>query len=280
MIQIDWTLINATNQTIQYINQTITNANNQLTFKTYLIWTWFILFTISLILFFIIRNKIKNNIELNKKTTKLQQEIYEEFKKLEKGEKVKEINISDLPIPIQKNILESESIISKMFYKTEKDKTKPPFLLLIRSDMTAEIKQNAKEGELILQKKDVNKTKVRLNLTSQKLINLKVGNKTRRIWIQFEDEAEPYPLQPKHHSKEVYLIILALQMLKRLPEAPKGKFPKIIIILGILAVIAGIIYFAFFYHKEAEVATIIKNNITNITHAVNMTSGQSQTIKI
>lgn len=269
MIEINWTQLNETinnTATLNYINQTIITPLIE-TSKYYknIMWIWFagfiILFLIILFSYKTFKKTRENRIYIDKKA----EEIFKEFKKISEGQKVNEIDIRDLPTPVRENILEHQGLLSKMFFKSNKEGYKPPFLILIRSDKTAEIKQNAKEGELLLQKKDANKTKVRLVLASNKLISLKIGNKRQDFWIAFEDEAECYPHEPKHLAKAFYDIVLALQMAKTGLQK-KGKFPKILLIIGAILIILVIIA-VWYFNKQVPTETVINQTVNATVNA-------------
>lgn len=263
------------NDTLTWLNKTTQQAmylEQKNSTKGFILTITIIALIATITIFYLYKKKNDKIEEQTKQQKKIQTEILEAFKKLETNEKIKEINISDLPHELRKDLLNEESIFSKLFFKGE-DKTghKPPFLLLIHSDMTGEIKHNAKEGEYILEKKDMQRTKVRFNLTRDKLIDVKIKGKYYRFWVQYEDEAEAYPLAPKHHSAQFYNIVLALQMTKNLMGAKKGKFPKIFIIAGILLVVGGLGYYAWTKAHQGNTQAVVQT-IQVINETINQSA--------
>ena len=271
------------NQTIEYLTNTTKYATNleQINQSKGTI----IMFLIALIIigtiFILLYIKKNNKIPKEKQEIqRIKEEIREAISKAEKNQKIKEIDISNLPHDLKTDLLNPESIFSQMFFKGEdKQGHKPPFLFLIRSNMTAEIKHNAKEGEYILEKKDQKETKVTFILTRDKLIDVKIKGKYYRFWVQYEDEAEAYPVKPQHHASQFYNIVLALQMAKQGIQAKKGKFPKILIIIGIVVIIGGIAFYAWNKSHSGNITAQDVNNVINvanttINNTINNTQGQ------
>lgn len=221
----------------------------------------------------IINKRLKETKEKEKRILKLAKDIHEEFINYAEGRKVNEIDIRDLPRNIQTDMMEHKSLLSKIFMIGDKQGHIPPYLLLLRNDLTGVIKHRVKEGELLIKGKDKARTLKRLEISLQKAHTIKFPNgKKYPVIVAHEDEAEAYPHQPKHHSGALYRIVLALQLAKA-GMIPKKKIPKGIIIIGLLlivGIIGGLVWF--FNSGDATTTNTIVQETTNIiNNTINMT---------
>lgn len=285
MNELNWTYLNETinnTETITTINQTIINLEQTINTQQTIIWTLIGLLTISILGYYFIRNQLKLSRKYKEVADQTIEEIGQLIKDLKNDKSIKQIDIKDYPTKIKQDILDTTGkwgkIFSKLFYESEKDGHKPPFMLLLRNDMTAELKQNVKEGELILRGKDKLKTQKRIIISRQKLFDLKLPNgKWKKLWVHYEDEAEGYPHEPRHLSKAMYYLIEAIQMNKT-PLKKPFKFPKILIIVGVIVVI-GIAIAVYFMTKdktalEEITKTAVNETINATTNIFNGTEGK------
>ena len=151
--------------------------------------------------------------------------------------------------------------VYKVFNNKAKEEVKTPWLFLMMNNGDIKIMDNVKIGRLPLTEPDGTEKWVDIN--PLKLRRLVWGDGRIDCYIGYEDEAELYPHEPKHHAKIFRDIVVALQLNKgNLQEG--GKFnAKWLLIAGIIVVVLGIGYFVF--TKDSGTTTQIVNETINQT---------------
>lgn len=282
---INTTLNLTANETLNYTQlyientQTIKNLNLLLGILT-------IITILTFVYFYIYKAKklgLKKNIKENKQTI---EEMKNLIKKLDeytithdkegKTLKIKEIHIKNVPKEIIEPLFEDNGFLKKIMKIQDKGKRFRDYpLLLLKNDGTIEIKDGVKSGLYIFKTKEMRvldgeiEVQKAIDLAPQKLRKLKNGDKDLLVWIANEDEAEAYPIEPKHHSKSMYKIIESILLTRQARDTGLGKkLPKILIILAIIAVLGGVVYWYISSQKKLPPTEIITNITQNVTSNV------------
>jgi len=122
----------------------------------------------------------------------------------------------------------SEPIIGKtkkwLFSTQEEinDTMKPPFLLLIRENRTGVILQDVQSGPLEIKDKHGH-VRSHLLLQPNKLIGVKWGIGYVNMWVAYEKEAVPYPVEVEHDAEGLYGLLMNVLMLAKNYQANKNS---------------------------------------------------------
>lgn len=182
------------------------------------------------------KKRTKEYNEARKELEEAVKKIIETDKKLGTGEiNVNEIRIEKMPQELKAELYDKTNILNKLF--TGLERTKEPFLLLIRENGKIEVMKRIREGEREIKTKDG--TKKLIIIDASKKHHIQFGGKQLPCYIHYENEAEGYPIEPQHHSKTLYQMISAIKLAEGLLEQPRKGIPKIIIV-GVIVIIVGI----------------------------------------
>ena len=204
-------------------------------------------------------------------------QVIQAIKDAKEGKEIKEININNLPEEVQESIINTDPFFKALFGK--ETKTKEPYLFLMQRNQTIKVLKNAKEGVMDIKQTDKEKTEGTIHLTNAKLHVLKIGSKKRKVWIHHESEAESYPIREGWLAKQFRQLVMAIKLSGMGALKPKKKFPKILIILILLGVLAAILYFSgafdkLFGKEIVEGTANIIQNASNATGNIDITPVQ------
>lgn len=140
-----------------------------------------------------------------------------------------ENNLDKMPttdLPFGKTKILKRKVLRKEQSYEDKAKLKEPILVLIKEDMTVEIKEGVTSGILSLKKG--NKEEAIVTLSEKNLLAFKWGKASIRGWIAYIGEATPYPSEIKHDSERIAKIIDILRMnYKRLEKRNIGRYEEV-----------------------------------------------------
>lgn len=198
--------------------------------------------------------------------------------------RVKRIYLDDLPEDIKESLKDKKHILNQIF--NEGYEEQQPYMFLQKNDGTIEVKRKVKEGLLKIDMNDEEKSGKYINVKSNKMYNLVLGDKRIKIYIAHEDEAECYPLLPEHHAKGFFEIIQSV-ILNRRGLEPKGKkiSKKLIVIIAGLIIVGLIgywVYTTYFMKTPTDpniIVSAVNQTINNTINNVSQNNG-IETIKV
>lgn len=282
MVEINDTLSETMNITLNYTKMYYEELAKSSDLTVWLVLIIIIL-AIGVISFVIYHKTNKQRKEDIKKQQQILKEIILAYETLDtKGKQIDEININNLPKDLQERMLDDTSLFGRLFFKNDKGKQwKEPLLLLIQKDGKIKIKQNAKEGDIPIKQNDMTKSSATISLRFPKILTLVNGNQKIKVWIHFEGEHESYPIEEGHSAKATYEIIRAIQLNKLNQTPVKKGIPKIVWILGGLALLIGILYIsgAFDALFGKEIVEAVVNTTSNMTQNVTNINTYAQETK-
>lgn len=179
-----------------------------------------------------------------KKEEDRKEEIEEETNKKEMPTFVRIVEEEKIEVPEETNrkIFKKRSWKHLWFKKVTIETMKQPILILIKENGDVSIIEKVKTGLFEMTStfnKEENKA---INLTANKLLNLKYGSENIKCWIAYESEAVPYPLKINQDSRDFYQIIKRVAMnYKDLSlGGMKGRGIIKIVLITIAVILVGI----------------------------------------